>query len=299
MADANMLYALQNFRGNTQTPLDFMQFWQAARAKTANALVCTTDATAGGAVFSAVSYQGAFQNTVTARYLAPETEKPTAVVLDFHDGNRAARGAFYLARYLAIGCSVLAPNAFPPAAQGGFSVCGAEKTPQEFLFYKVIQEALLAADAAMKLAGDVPLYVSGEGLGGAMALAVAALVPQVRKCAVLNPLLADYRTVCEIGADVGFYAPLRNYFRDADPLHDTETSLFAKLDYLDTVNFAAQIKGELLFGMGLLDETAPVKTQYAAFNRAVCAKTHAVFQKYGHERINFYENDALNFFLKT
>ncbi|MEG0910953.1 MAG: acetylxylan esterase [Ruthenibacterium sp.] len=299
MADVNMLNALQNFRGNTQCPADFAAFWQNARPHTVANLSVTADETAGDTVFSTVHYAGILQNTVTARYLTPKTEKPRAIVLDFHDISRAARGAFYLARYTAIGCSVLAPNAFSPAAQGGFSVCGHEKAPQDFLFYKVFAEALLAAAAAQQLAGDVPVYVSGEGLGGAMALAVAALGPNVTKCTVLNPLLADYRTVCETGADVGFYASLRNYFRNFDPLHQTENAFFAHLDYLDTVNFAAQIQGELLLGTGLLDDVAPVKTQYAVFHRAACEKTHAVFQKYGHERINFYENDALNFLLKA
>lgn len=300
MADGTMLHEFENFCGNTQLPDDFTAFWQGTQMHCANApcnMTVSTDMAAGDTVFSTVRYNGIGTKEITARYLAPKTAQPRAIVLDFHDAQRTTRGAFYLARYAAIGCSVLAPAALPLVAQGGFSLEGTEKVPQDFLFFQIVEQAFLAAEIAKKLAPDVPLFVSGEGFGGALALAVAAFVPQVVKCAVLNPLLADFRTLCACGADIGFYASLRSYFRDSDPLHQTAEALFSNLDYFDTVNFAAQIKGALFCGTGLLDEISPAKTQYALFHRAKCVKTHAVFQKYGHERINFYENDALNFLL--
>ncbi|MFR4560851.1 MAG: acetylxylan esterase [Flavonifractor plautii] len=52
----------------------------------------------------------------------------------------------------------------------------------------------------------------------------------------------------------------------------------------------------LLLGTGLLDQTASPKCQYAIFNRARGPKTHLVYPKYGHERINFFENELLKFF---
>lgn len=69
----------------------------------------------------------------------------------------------------------------------------------------------------------------------------------------------------------------------------------AVLDGLDPVSFAALLTCPLLLGTGLLDQTA--------FAKPIChlqsgrgPKTHLVYPKYEHERINFFENELLKFF---
>lgn len=68
-----------------------------------------------------------------------------------------------------------------------------------------------------------------------------------------------------------------------------------KLDHLDAVNFAAQLRRPFLLGTALLDETAPPEGQYALYNRAICEKRHFIYPKCAHERINFFENEVLKF----
>ena len=44
-----------------------------------------------------------------------------------------------------------------------------------------------------------------------------------------------------------------------------------------------------------MDAVARPLTQYAAYNRAGCAKRLAAYPKYGHERLNDFENRLLAF----
>ena len=132
------------------------------------------------------------------------------------------------------------------------------------------------AHAAIGLSSTDParLMTWGEGFGGGLAIVAASLVPGVIRCAALNPLPGDLRAMCDgaVGTDR------------------------AVLDGLDPVSFAALLTCPLLLGTGLLDQTASPKCQYAIFNRARGPKTHLVYPKYGHERINFFENELLKFF---
>jgi len=130
-------------------------------------------------------------------------------------------------------------------------------------------DALTLAHAAIGLSSTDParLMTWGEGFGGGLAIVAASLVPGVIRCAALNPLPGDLRAMCDgaVGTDR------------------------AVLDGLDPVSFAALLTCPLLLGTGLLDQTASPKCQYAIFNRARGPK-------YGHERINFFENELLKFF---
>ena len=80
---------------------------------------------------------------------------------------------------------------------------------------------------------------------------------------------------------------------------DKENTDFDKLDYVDAVNFAPMLKGQLLLGTALMDKIAPPEGQYALYHRAGCEKTHFVYPKYEHERINFFEHEVLKFLHKV
>ncbi len=132
-----------------------------------------------------------------AALLRPAT--PTSVLIDFHDIGRSARGHYYLSRYLPAGCAVLAPELPADAAV----CCGAPdpQTPGGVpVLLRTYKAALRALRAARQLFPHLPVAVSGEGLGGAMALLCAAQSDAVTVCTVLNPLLLDLRTMAGAGA---------------------------------------------------------------------------------------------------
>ena len=103
----------------------------------------------------------------------------------------------------------------------------------------------------------------GEGLGGALAVIVAEAFPtRIARCAVLNPFPVDDERVPE---------------------------------HLDAACMAGQLVCELLVGTGLLDEIAPPEGQAALVNRAHGPVRQLFYPKYGHERVNDFENEVLRF----
>ncbi len=122
------------------------------------------------------------------------------------------------------------------------------------------RDALTLAHVA-RSRSDV-LLAWGEGFGGSLAAAACAFVPA--RCALLNPCPADL----------------------TDPAWA----------YLDAAHFAPMLKGPLLLGTGLLDPMASPEGQYALYHGVSREKRHKIYPKYGHERINFFENELLKFF---
>lgn len=110
----------------------------------------------------------------------------------------------------------------------------------------------------------------GRGIRGALSMAAAAWIPQGCKCAVRNPMPAD--------------------------LHFESAEEEQSAAYVDILNFAELMRGELLLGTGMMDDPSSVSGQFAAFSRTSCAKRHLRYPKYGHERINHFENEVLKFF---
>ena len=132
---------------------------------------------------------------------------------------------------------------------------------------------------------------------GTQALAAAALARGVAKCAVVNVMPADVRGSWEQSASGYAYEGVLRHFREEDPCAERAGEFFSALGYVDAANFSALLpKGfELLDGICLMDAVARPLTQYAAYNRAGCAKRLVVYPKYGHERLNDFENRLLAF----
>ena len=164
---------------------------------------------------------------------------------------------------------------------------------------QLIDDALVAASLAGSLPGVDPdrLMTHGEGFGGLFALSVAALVHCVAKCAVVNVMPTDVRGAWEQSASGYAYEGVLRHFREDDPCAERAGEFFSALGCVDAANFSALLpKGcELLDGICLMDAVARPLTQYAAYNRAGCAKRLAVYPKYGHERLNDFENRLLAF----
>lgn len=286
------------FHGNTKLPEDFTKFWNTLCRQDCQlpaAFELKKRMTTAAAEYDDLSYMGLDGRTITTSYIRPLLQKPTAIVIDFHNTGRSSRGQFYLNRYTALGFSVMAPPCHPGITLG-FSMSAGEEI-QNQAACMAYREAFLAVRIARELEPLLPVYTYGEGLGAALAVACSGRAG-VEKCAAQNPLLTDYRTVYELGYDTGYYETIRRYFRDIDGEHSHEEEFFGRLDYVDCLNFARFSKASLLLGTGLLDEVSPAKGQYGLFHSAAGEKRHSVFPKHGHERINFFENDAMEFFLE-
>ncbi|WP_352416925.1 acetylxylan esterase [Clostridium tertium] len=246
---------------------------------------------------------------IYAKYICPSSKKKFPIVLEFHDYKEASKGWYHLSRYVAIGYSVVAMDC---RGQGGKSqdiggikgstVCGhvingLDGELKDMYYRKVYLDAYILSRIIEKFEKtDISKIISfGKGQGAALALVVAALNKNIKKCSLQYPFLADFKRVWDMDLDVNAYEGIRYYFRWFDPMHIREKEVFEKLAYIDIVNFSSKLSCDLLIGTGLLDSICPPSTQYAVFNNVNCKKKHLIFHKYGHELNNFFENENLKF----
>lgn len=264
--------AWEVYQGMTEPPADFEAAWRSRWAQAAPAGEVRVERLPfqnAQAVYEQWSIPAPNGGEIRARHIRPAGDGVFPTVLMFHDLGRGVRGWHHMTRFVALGYAVV-------ALENRTSVTDWREDLASLDLKNRYLDVLVLARAVLRRSRTdaTKLMTWGEGFGGGLALVAAALVPGVIRCAVLNPLPGDLRTAC---INVG------------------EKDRMA-LDGLDPVHFASMLTCPLLLGTGLLDRTAPPEGQYAIFNRARGPKTHLVYPKYEHERINFFENELLKFF---
>ena len=306
------LELLRSYTGSFPVPEDFAEFWNAVKKEideTPIALELEPVAHPNpNANYYHVTLTAADGCRLHGKYICP-TARASAFTLSFHDYPAASRGWLHLTRYIAIGSAILAPDC---RGQGGYSengpvgpgpaaygpmFNGLEGSIQDMYLFRLFQDALLWAKAAMTLSKTDQLYVYGDGQGGGLAVACAAMYPRFKKCAAHYPMLCDYKRVWDKDFDQNAYAGLRFFFRWHDPLHQREEEIFRKLSYMDAVNFAPMVKARVLMSTGLQDAVSPPSAQFALFNKLETEKKHLIYPKHGHELNNFFENELLKFLI--
>ena len=255
---------LEAHQGKNTRPGDFYAYWTARMHQIPKAvLVEPVPFASRTAVYETVTIDME-DHQIKARSIRPAREGKHPVVLMFHDLNREIRGWHHMTRFIALGYGVVALEAAVYREDW-------KSNPEAVGFEGYIRDALVLAEYARKLdwadAGHIAAW--GEGLGGGLAVAAASMLPGETKCCALNPMPADIQTGSVKSA--------------------------GKLEYCDIAAFADGIQGEVLMGVCLMDTVAPPEGQYAIYNRITCAKRIKVYPKYGHERVNFFENELLSF----
>ncbi|MBE6356994.1 MAG: acetylxylan esterase [Lentisphaerae bacterium] len=105
------------------------------------------------------------------------------------------------------------------------------------------------------------LVVFGRSQGGAQALAVTGLDPQITMCVAYVPALCDHG-----GFAAGNRSGWPHYYRLKEYQDDPDKSL-ALTDIIDVSFFAAGITGaEVVVSCGFIDTTCPPESVYAAYN---------------------------------
>lgn len=314
-ADAS-LGKLREYRGSYPVPEDFKTFWEKAKQKVKDFSLQIeeerTEFRGRKISYSRISIRSMDQVLLRAKYIRPKNKAGFPVVIQFHDYPMASRGWLHLSRYGALGFGVLAPDS---RGQGGESESGRSgrgptaggalfegilDAPEKMYLYHLIEDAFLWIEAAKRLHGadGGALSVYGEGQGGGLAIACAAMFPEIKKCAAHYPMLCDYKRVWEMDFDTNGYEGLKYFFRWHDPMHEWEKEIFDKLALMDVKNFAPMVKAKVLMSTGLKDMVSPPSAQFAVFNGLDCEKRHLVYPKHGHELNNFFENEYLKFLLE-
>ena len=306
----------RSYRGAWLRPSNFESFWETSVAFAQNAhveSVVELPSATQAATFKRITFTSTDQTQLRARVILPAgvsvaeplaatelsapaelsaSAKLPAVVL-FSDLGRGVRSWLHLLRFSALGLPVVALEARPCSAQLKDAWRGA-LTAEELAhalinpddaasstLKQLIDDALVAVSVASRFLGRTTV-TWGEGLGGSQALFAAALLPkEVSATMALNPLFADNATTLCTVVGCGD-APHSDAAIDA-------------VGFLDSACAAELVRVPALIGTALLDQSAPTEGTFALYNRLPGQKEMRVYPKFGHERINQFENEQINY----
>lgn len=250
---------------------------------------------------------------IYAKYLRPAKVKKAPVVYVFHGYSAKSPGWTACLSYVSQGFCVAALDC---RGQGGMSqdlggvvgntfhghiIRGLDSdSPKDLLFRKIFLDTAQLVRIVEKFeeVDENRMFATGGSQGGALALACAALTPKIKKAAACYPFLCDYKRVWEMDMDERAYIELKQYFRNFDPLHEREAELFTRLGYIDIQNLAKRIKAEVYLFTGLLDNTCPPSTQFAAFNKIQSKKNVFFYPEFGHEELPDSAERIMEWFLQ-
>lgn len=306
----------RSYRGAWLRPSNFESFWETSVAFAQNAhveSVVELPSATQAATFKRITFTSTDQTQLRARVILPAgvsvaeplaatelsapaelsaSAKLPAVVL-FSDLGRGVRSWLHLLRFSALGMPVVALEARPCEAllkdawRGTFT---AEELARALInpddaasstLKQLIDDALVTTAFVSRFLGRTTV-TWGEGLGGSQALFAAALLPKaVSTTMALNPLFADNATTLRTVVGCG----------------DTPQSDAAidAVGLLDSACAAELVHVPALIGTALLDQSAPTEGTFALYNRLPGQKQMRVYPKYGHERINQFENEQINY----
>ena len=293
-----------SYRGAWLRPSNFESFWETSVTFAQNAYVESVvelPSATQTATFKRITFTSTDQTQLSARVILPSgtstaelsvSAKLPAVVL-FSDLGRGVRSWLHLLRFSALGMPVVALEARPCEAslkdawRGALTaeeLAGALISPDDAAsstLKQLIDDALVTTAVASRFLGRTTV-TWGEGLGGSQALFAAALLPkEVSVTMALNPLFADNATTLRTVVGCG----------------DTPQSDAAidAVGLLDSACAAELVHVPALIGTALLDQSAPTEGTFALYNRLTGQKEMRVYPKFGHERINQFENEQINY----
>ena len=136
--------------------------------------------------------------------------------------------------------------------------------PASYYYRRVFVDAVRAVDVARSHDAIDPgrIAVTGGSQGGALSIAAAGLAGDLGAVMPDVPFLADFPRAITL-KDTDPYAEIARYLKAH---RDHVERVLATLAYFDVAILGRRAKAPALFSVGLMDETTPPSTVYAAFN---------------------------------
>lgn len=162
----------------------------------------------------------------------------------------------------------------------GFLTRGIE-SPESYYYRRLIADAVRAVETARAhpLVDPARVSVLGFSQGGGLALAAAALVPDLQHAFAFVPFLCDFPRAVTI-TDREPYKELGRYLA----VHrDRVDAVFRTLSYVDGVNFAAGARVPITFSAAMMDPTCPPSTVFGAHAAYAGEKELRLWPFNGHE----------------
>ena len=308
---------LREYQGINPRPADFDSYWDKALAE-----MHATDSQvelrpakypARFAECFDLFFTGVGGSRIHAKYLRPlNAPEPHPAILQFHGYSGDCGDWHDKLGYVAQGFAVAAMDC---RGQGGISedlggvrgntfdgqiIRGLDDAREKLSFRQIFLDTAQLA----KIVGGFAevdanrLGAMGGSQGGALTVACAALVPEIKRAAPLYPFLCDYQRVWEMDLAADAYKEIRTYFRRYDPCHEREQEIFTKLGYIDIQHLANRIRGEVLMGITLMDKICPPSTQFAVYNKITAPKSAVIYPDYAHEGVPGFQDKVFEFFSK-
>jgi cephalosporin-C deacetylase len=156
-------------------------------------------------------------------------------------------------------------------------------SPEDYYYTRMFTDAALAVDTAIELAGAgsaAGIAVTGGSQGGALALAAAALRPDVvRVCHADVPFLCDIQRAITLAPHAPYTEIPEFLAKNVQLIEPTLNTL----RYIDCALLARRITATTLMSVGLMDDICPPSTVFAAYNEITAEKEIAVFPYSGHD----------------
>jgi cephalosporin-C deacetylase len=147
--------------------------------------------------------------------------------------------------------------------------------PETYYFTRLFTDAARAVEVAAEIEGvdSSRVGVAGASQGGGLALAAAALQPDlVKLCQADVPFLCDFQRAVTIGSS----RPYQEISEFLSRHHDLVPAALDTLRYVDCALLARRIRARSLLSVGLMDEVCPPSTVFAAYNEIAGPKEIAV-----------------------
>jgi cephalosporin-C deacetylase len=192
-------------------------------------------------------------------------------------------------------------NSYKCNTQRGHMIRGVESAKADGLFYRSVY--LDAAQCArilmsMDFVDAKNVFATGALQGGALTVACACLIPQLKAAAPMHPFLCDFRGIYQNNFNCECYEEITWYFRQCDSMQLKEDVFFERLGYIDLKNLTKLIQCDILWFTALTDHVCPVSSQMAAYNAISSNKDIIYFPQYQHEFLPYAGNVILSFFEK-
>lgn len=296
------LEQLYTYQGSSPRPDDFDAYWNRAlsemRQINARLQLVESCFTVPNADCFDLYFTGVKGARIHALYVRPKhAREPHPAILQFHGYSGNAGDFTDKLAYASLGFSVIAMDVrgqggtsedtggVKGTTQNGHIIRGLDDDPDNLLFRHIFLDTVQLANLVMGLpeVDADRVGVTGWSQGGGLTIACASLEPRIKKVAPVYPFLSDYKRVWDMDMAKNAYEELRQYFRHHDPQHQREHEVFSRLGYIDIQNLASRIRGDVLMGVGLMDEICPPSTQFAAYNKINAPKRLEIFPDFSHE----------------
>lgn len=172
------------------------------------------------------------------------------------------------------------PDSSGGPAHPGFMTDGI-LDPQTYYYRRLFVDAVRAVDTILThpLVDTERVAVTGGSQGGGLAIAAAALHPAVAYTLPEVPFLCDFPRAVTISPKHPYLELVRYMSNHRDRVEE----VFQTLSYFDCAILGRRSSAEALFSVGLMDETCPPSTVYAAYNWYEGPKTIVEYPFNDHE----------------